>query len=162
MADVVITTADAAARIAHELIETVDDHKDLADADIRYLFTSQAIKTRDRVRLGKATKAGAIVQFFGSGEHESVEWGPDFILFFVRDEWAALTDEQRVYLVDHELSHCYKKIKVDRVGETTESWALKAHDIEGFRRRLVMPEVREFASALQIPLDFQPTTPAEI
>lgn len=160
MADIVITTAEEPARIAQHLIETIADHRDLSDADIRYLFTSQAMKTRDRVLLGKATRTNALVKFFASGGHEDVEWGPDFVLIFVRDEWDNLTDEQRVYAVDHQLSHCYKKINLRRSGELTERWALRAPDIEAFsavvkRRGLVMREVRDFAAALQIPLGLE-------
>lgn len=158
MAEITISYAHEAAKIAAELIKTIDDHKDLKEAEIAYLFTSQALKDKNRVVLGKTSKPGAVIRFFASGDHESVDYGPDFILLFPRDQWDNLSDDERVYLVDHELTHCYKRITVANDGGVKESWALRAHDIEEFhsvikRRGLIMPDAREFAQTVrQMPL----------
>lgn len=54
--------------------------------------------------------------------------GLDFIMIVAADVWRAITEKQRLALVDHELNHV--GWEVDDKGEGR--WAVRAHDIEEF------------------------------
>lgn len=103
--------------IAAVLVDALHDH--LQGASIGYLFREK-MKTRDRVVLGKASKAGAKLEFFA--DH-------DFVIEFNWQEWRRLSPMQRIALVDHELRHCGRE-ENDK-GE--RSWVMQSHDIEEFK-----------------------------
>lgn len=109
--------AHQAAAIGKVLVNVV--HADLAGASIAYLFREK-MKTRDRVVWGKASKAGAKLEFFA--DH-------DFVIEFNWSQWRHLSPMQRVALVDHELSHLGRE--EDEKGN--RSWVLVSHDIEEFK-----------------------------
>jgi hypothetical protein len=105
------------AAIAALLIDTVHEH--LSGASIGYLFREK-MKTRDRTVWGRASKAGAKLEFFA--DH-------DFIVEFNWTQWRHLSPMQRVALVDHELSHLGR----EEDDKGNRSWVLVSHDIEEFR-----------------------------
>lgn len=98
--------------IGNALVAAV--HPDLKAASIAYLF-KETMKRRDRLGLGKASKAAGALQFLT---------GFDFVLTFNWTAWKQLTAPQRIALVDHELCHCMR-------GE--KGWEMLAHDVEEFR-----------------------------
>lgn len=104
-------------QIAQALIPQYHGH--LASARIRYLFREGPWASRGRTVLGKAYKLGAREQHLV---------GADFLVVINADAWRELTPEQRVALVDHELSHC----GIDDQG----NWTLWEHDVEEFRHVL--------------------------
>lgn len=116
--DTTYARAEQPAAIAEVLIDAVHDH--LAGASIGYLFREK-MKTRDRVILGKASKAGAKLEFFDDF---------DFLIEFNWQEWRRLSPMQRIALVDHELSH-FGYEENEKTGERT--WCLQSHDIEEFK-----------------------------
>lgn len=71
-----------------------------------------------RVLLGRAKKAGDLVQHFGA---------VDFVLVLQRQEWSRLNDKQRKALIDHELCHCVEVRAKDGL-----RWGLRGHDLEEF------------------------------
>ena len=128
--EVVIREADPVEHIANRLIQA--HHSHLADAKILYLFTSAKRKKCDRVRLGSAQKLSGLLRYLSSGTAASVADGYDFVVLIGSNEWRSLEEHQRMALVDHELSHCWRYEKVDRKGNTTDRWGLRGHDLEEF------------------------------
>jgi hypothetical protein len=123
--------------IAEVLIEAVHDH--LQGAKIGYLF-KEKMKTRARVVLGKASKAGSKLEFFDD---------LDFIIEFNWQEWRRLSPMQRIALVDHELCH----FGLEEDAEGNRDWVLEPHDIEEFkgvvqRWGLWKPDLVVFAGAV--------------
>lgn len=154
VADIALSINQQAEAIATRLIQEVAEHKDLKEADIIYLKTSQNMKSGGKVIRGKSTKAGAIVRFFASKDHESVEYGPDFLLIFPEAVWDGASSEKREYIVDHALTQCKKEVKITRRGDVTEKWILVAPDVQAFRsvverRGFAFPEVAYFADSVR-------------
>lgn len=133
MAKIVIDYADEPAELVADLIEIIEQHAPLKQANIVCLFTNQRMKHSEKVVLGKATKQGAITKFFASGDTRAVDAGPDFVLVFNRAEWSGLSPEKRSALVDHELCHCVLREKSSKTGRVTKTWGLRGHDIEEFQ-----------------------------
>lgn len=87
-----------------ELVRLVirDYHPKLAEADVRvgvllaYNAEGEAIKVGGYAALATMKPESA---------KERAKWGRDALLTIDEKEWADLTDEQRVALLDHELSH---------------------------------------------------------
>lgn len=144
--------------IAEPLIE---DHPDLDDIDIRYVFRDTAAKSKGKVLLGKARKVSGLNAFLAAGYSPDEIPADDadhdfFVIEIAEDEWVTLTEAQRVALVDHELSHC--AIEVDDDGNQT--LVVRGHDLEEFcsvvaRHGLWKPDVRVFAETAvkQLTLD---------
>src|SRR5262245_532330 len=99
-------------------------HPHLRGASILYLHTDQVLKSKGKVLLGKTTKPAALAQFLASGLRSVLD-GPDFILVFPIDAWQALSDAQRLALVDHELMHAAWVPDADEGGHFT----LRGHDL---------------------------------
>jgi hypothetical protein len=100
------------------LIDRLAAHRDIANASIAYIFREK-MKTRDRVVLGKMSKADGKLSFFN---------GYDFVIEINWQAWKHLSDMQKVALIDHELAHCGRE-ENDK-GE--RKWVLVGHDIEEF------------------------------
>lgn len=125
--------------IAAGLITDVHDH--LAEARIIYLFRAGDWKSKGKVTLGQAGKVPEQWQYLT---------GHDLVVIINGDAWPALTDRQKVALVDHELCHFEKGI--DAAGDP--KWCLVSHDVEEFtgviqRHGLWTPDVEQFVSEAQ-------------
>lgn len=127
MADpVVIRPATEVEPIARRLI--TENHSQLRDATILYLFTNKESKRQGKIVAAKTTKCSPLERYLSSGEVRSVDDGADFTIVFDEELWASHDQAWRVACVDHELTHCSLKVTDD--GE--ETWAIRPHDVEEF------------------------------
>lgn len=93
-------------------------HTDLADVRVEFLFRDKASTSRGREVWGKARKVTGLAAFFAVPKDDApqdIEDAPDIDPFFVieiaHDIWQVLTAQQRIALLDHELSHCHIRYK---------------------------------------------------
>lgn len=112
--------APEVARIGRELIEA--HHVHLLDTPLVYRFRKGKWNSKGKEVWGTASKVGGI-NAFEMGEVEA------FRILINEGVWAGLTQEQKLALVDHELSHCVIEYDEDGVGEL----AIVGHDVEDFR-----------------------------
>ncbi len=110
--------AQQARAIGDVLIGALEVHSEIRNANIAYIFREK-MKTRDRIVLGKASKADGKLSFFA---------GFDFVVEINWQEWLRLTDHQKLALIDHELSHCGREDD----GRGGADWVLISHDVEEF------------------------------
>lgn len=131
--------------IARGLINTVESHGQLAEARIVYLLRFGTWKdTKGSTRLGSAER-GSPKMMALVGEKV------DFIITVNGDRWQFLPESARTAVVDHELSHCYRK-GIDVVGNPM--WGITGHDVEEFsgvirRHGLWMQNLQGFAEAVR-------------
>jgi predicted SprT family Zn-dependent metalloprotease len=108
-------------------------HEDLAKARIAFLF-----KKEIKDKAGTAAKAGGKLQFLTSYDYTiEINW----------TAWRQMTAEQRVALIDHELTHCV-------YDHEKQKWVLREHDIEEFREivdrwGLWHPALKTFGESVQ-------------
>jgi predicted metallopeptidase len=132
--------------IAKDLIADVEDHFDLGNVEILYVFRDKASRSRGRAVLGRARKVTGLNRFLIRPDDD-----PDlplFVLEIAKDTWSDLTDEGRRALVDHELSHLV-------VGENEDGelvGGIRGHDLEEFigvveRHGLWKPDVVAMGTA---------------
>jgi len=139
--------APEVAEIARELIS--QHHSHLVNTRIEYVFRSKAATNRGRIVLGKAKKVSGLSAFLTTRDPDAF-----FVMEIAQDRWTELTSEQRVALVDHELTHM-------GVDPDTGKLQLYPHDLEEFvdivrRHGLWSAEVMRFARAtsqLELPFD---------
>lgn len=147
--------ASAAETIGKRLIK--EHHTHLLGVRVEYVFRDKAAKSKGKVKLGTARKMGGLNAWLATDVDErATEPEEFFVIELAEDEWADLTDQQRVALVDHELSHCWAEVDDD--GEVV--LAVKTHDLEEFvdvvrRHGLWRPEVEHLVKvgAEQLGLD---------
>ena len=127
-------------------------HGHLVEARIAYLWREGKWASKGVTTLGKAYKL--------SGHNEYLA-DQDFVIVLNHDVWKGLSPDQRLALVDHELSHCEKA--EDAQGNTI--WQIAPHDLEEFtqivrRHGLWHPEGPRFGQAMreyeQLPLPLDP------
>ncbi len=104
--------------VAWQLINTIHNH--LVEAKIKYLFRTGHWSTQKRETWGKAQRITGQQAFLT---------GLDFVITIQRDVWKQLTKEERIALLDHELSHCCRGDD-DNYGNPT--WYIQGHDVEDF------------------------------
>lgn len=131
--------AEEVQEIAARLINDVHDH--LAEARIIYLFRAGDWKSKGKVTLGQAGKVPEQWQYLT---------GHDLVVIINGDAWPALSDRQKVALVDHELCHFEKTI----TDGGDPKWCLVSHDVEEFtgviqRHGLWSSDVEDFVSEAQ-------------
>jgi hypothetical protein len=138
--------AHDAAQLGMLLINKVPEHAHLVDAAIGYVFRDDALTRHGKVIAAEAIFVDRILQ---SDKRYSriVKWAllrilraeslPDFIILIDRNLWEGHSAEDKLALIDHELSHCWYATEDD--GETQKFhrdgspwWAIRAHDFEGF------------------------------
>ena len=134
------TDAPEVEMIARSLL--VSEHSELLEAKIRYLFREGDWSTRDKETLGQA-------QLLTGKQHFITKL--DFVITINKDAWTVLTNNQRIALVDHELSHCCRG-EDDKFGNPT--WYIQGHDVEDFigvinRHGYWTPTLRRFDEAGQ-------------
>lgn len=97
-----------------------EHHSDrLAAADIVYVVVPGDRKAKGKTVLGAAKKLGKIDRLLSK---------VDFIIQLPWGAWQRMSDDQRVAVLDHELSHCGSKLK----GDGTVTWVVLPHDVEEF------------------------------
>jgi hypothetical protein len=93
-------------------------HADLRNANIGFLFRSEAQSSGDKQVTATASKVSDKLRPF-------LDY--DFIIWVAEDVWKSLTHERRQALIDHELCHC------QYIGGPGEGKAtILHHDIEEF------------------------------
>ena len=107
-------------RMTQELIDRYHQH--LKPAKIVYLFRDKAWATQDgKVILGRARKRSEVDKLLGR-EHE------DFLIIIGKDKWTTADENKKMWLVDHELSHCGCLVS----NKGVVKWIIKKHDVEEF------------------------------
>lgn len=139
--------APEAQQLGMLLINTVEDHGHLQGATVACMFRDDEITRHGRVTVAEAILVARILQ---SDRRWSrfVKWGiqqalgmtelPTFLILIDRNIWAGYSPEEKLALVDHELSHCSQQIDPEtgmpkfnqQTGEPM--WAIRAHDLEEF------------------------------
>ncbi len=161
------------AEIARHLISKVEQHHELVNAHIEYVFIDEAPESKGRTIWGRARKVSGLNAYLAR-QHEASEDGADFEppeSFFVieisHDIWEHLRDDQRTALVDHELSHCVASYNT-KTG--VYDLATRSHDLEEFlgivaRHGLWKTDVQQFgivaSEQLSLAIDRIPAHAAE-
>lgn len=116
---------DEVGPIAERLIRDVEQHRNLSEAQILYVFRDVHAKSHGRAVLGRARKLAGLTQFLVD---DGTVGMPLFVLEFPKDLWPGLKPEQKRALVDHELSHL--AVEMNDAGE----WVgrTRGHDVEEF------------------------------
>jgi len=151
------------------IIEQVGEHAHLGDARIGYIFRDDEIRRHGKVTWAEAILVERILQA-DKRWGRFVKWAilrvlpqfgeelPDFLILIDRNIWSGLDLEQKMALVDHEISHCSVAREDD--GETPKMhkdgspvWAILGHDVEEFtgvveRRGLWNEDLRAMARAI--------------
>lgn len=133
-----ILEAYAPEKLAQPLIKHF--HHEIRNASIAYVWVEN-MGDGTRVKLGTAQRASSLIKFLGS---------VDFVLKFNHSAWKVLSFEQRVALIDHELSHC-------SIDSDSGLPVLVHHDVEEFggivrRYGLWKPDLQSFGDIVQVAL----------
>lgn len=141
------SVANEAAQLGLLLTNKVEAHAHLQAANIGYIFRDDELKRHGRVIAAEAILVERILQ---SEKRYSriVKWAvlrilgatelPDFLILIDRNIWEGMDVEQRLALIDHELSHCwYETVDGDGVTQKFHRdgspwWAIRGHDLEEF------------------------------
>lgn len=161
------SVASDAAQLGMLLINRVDEHAHLQEANIGYVFRDDELRRHGKVIGAEAILVERILQ---SDKRYSriVKWAflrvlqaselPDFLILVDRNIWAGMEPEAKLALIDHELSHCWYQTEED--GETQKFrkdgsplWAIRGHDLEEFcgvvaRNGLWNPDVLAMAMTM--------------
>lgn len=155
MADAIISSAVDVEAMAEEIINTEDEFQHLRTETLVYIYRDKAQK-----KLGKAVYGTAEVV---RGKNAHLYWkdkgredAPAFFrITIAEDIWDELDEDQRKWLIRHELRHCGIKFTKDGPRLT-----LKPHDFELFFADMRDPvmgsvcEVIKTVKQLQKTLDF--------
>ena len=96
-------------------------HTDLDNPKILYLIDTETMKSRGFETLAKIRKATPV--------ESHLNGGLDLVLIVSGPIWKAMTDEQKLALIDHEL--CHVELTSPESGEPG-AYLLRGHDIEEF------------------------------
>jgi predicted metallopeptidase len=139
------------ADIAEKLI--ADVHTDLADVPIRYIYRDKAQNRRGHAVLGTASKVtGRNAALVALADGESTDAEAFYLIEIAEDTWTALTQDQRVALVDHELCHFVIEQPDDPAKQARLT--MRGHDVEEFtdvieRHGLWRPPIAELARIMR-------------
>jgi len=133
-----------AADIVARLIRDVEDFKLLAAVVIEVVASRKPMRASNRAQLAKG---GKVPRFAREVYCDQDDDPPDFTVTVNLEEWANLSDSQKVALMDHALGHFGYE------SEDGSTW-IKGHDIEEFlgtmqRRGLWSESVRQASEVLQ-------------
>lgn len=141
--------------LVEQLVPEHHSHLDRPDVTIRCVFRDTVSKSRGRMVLGKARKiSGLNAHLVGLVRRDDLGDDPaDFFVIEVPHEpWYALTEAQRLALVDHELSHLY--VAIPENPDEPRKLVMVGHDLEEFtavveRHGLWRPNLTEFAKVVE-------------
>lgn len=97
-------------------------HTDLAEAKFGVKFREKAGTNKNGKVMARTKKISKSQQIMG------VPY--DFVIEIGNDIWNGLTDEQKISLLDHEISHCVCVVDEE---SSNKSYSLVPHDLEEFR-----------------------------
>lgn len=151
------------------LIRDVAEHEHLQQAAIGYIFRDDEITRHGKVTWAEAIMVERILQSEKRWAR-LVKWAilrilsqfgetlPDFIVLIDRNVWQGLDADQKLALVDHELSHCWYATEEDGVTQKFHKdgspwWSVRGHDMEEFegvvlRNGLWSEDLRGMARAI--------------
>lgn len=154
MADVIITSAEDAKHMAEEIINTEAEFERLRIEHIIYVFRDKAQKKLGRTVYGTAEVVrGKNAHLYWSGQGKE-DAPPFYRITLAEDIWKHLDEDQRKWLLRHELRHCGLKFTKDGPRLT-----LIPHDFELFHMDLHDPvfssvcEVIKTVKSLQTKLE---------
>jgi len=127
MAETIFSDADEVKSVAMELIDREEEFEHLRDQPFVYLFTDKPIKKGDSVQYGKVEiVSGANAHLYWTAKgNKTVK--PLFRITLCDSLWKALSPDQRVWVLKHQLRHC--KVKKGKNGTKLR---LASHDAEVF------------------------------
>jgi hypothetical protein len=141
------SVASEAAQLGMLLVNSVEGHAHLQAANIGYVFRDDELTRQGRVIAAECILVERILQ---SEKRYSriVKWAflrilrtadlPDFLILIDRNIWAGLDENEKLALIDHELSHAwFATVDGDGVTQKFHSdgspwWAIRGHDFEDF------------------------------
>ena len=109
--------ADEVALLAARIIDQWHSH--LGEARIKYLFRNGKWSKKGNTTLGMARLASDDTRFIGQYE---------FVVIINLEAWNNASQEARIALLDHELSHC--SCEEDKSGN--KRWSIIDHDVKEF------------------------------
>lgn len=158
--------------VAHEpqqlallLINSIDDHAHLRDARVGFIFRDHEVTNGHKVvaaSMHLPRLSGSAAKHWGAFCRWSVTgllgFEPDFVCFVDRCLWKGLSEDEKLALIDHELTHAIQLEDEDgnpRFNQVTFEpiWGIKPHDVEEFtsviqRRGCWNEDLRTFARAV--------------
>jgi hypothetical protein len=144
-------------KVAEKIVKEFHPH--LHGVRIDYVFVSktdkegmpQPILSKGKHVHGKAKKISGLNAYLAS-KYETPDDEEFFVIEISHYSWSYFSPDQRVALVDHELTHC-------ALGAETGTPEIRSHDVEEFteivkRRGLWEPDLEQFAqvAAKKLPL----------
>lgn len=119
--------APAVREVAEKLV--AEHHQELQGIRVEYVWRNKPIVSRGKVVLGKARKITGLAAFLSSGESlDEDDEQTYFVIEVAKEYWPKLTNEERIALVDHELTHC----TVDYGDDGENKLSILPHDLEDF------------------------------
>lgn len=144
--------------IVGKLVPEHHDHLARHDIKIRCVFRHPVAKSKGKIVLGKARKIGGLnAHLVGLSRRDDLGDEPAdfFVIEIAHKAWEALSEPQRVALVDHELCHFDVEIPDDE--DQDRKLIMRGHDLEEFqevveRHGLWQPDLRTFAKTASVQL----------
>ena len=125
-------------------------HPHLHNIRIEYVFREKAASKGGRTVLGTARLVRGLTAMFATPGATDTDDNDFFVIELAEDTWALLSNDRRLALLDHELSHC--QVAMDpNSGEVKLS--IRPHDVEEFsgvlaRHGLWKEDVEDFVKSL--------------
>jgi hypothetical protein len=140
------SVASEAAQLGMLLINKVEEHAHLQSATVGYIFRDDELRRHGKVIAAECILVDRILQ---SDKRYSrlVKWAllrimeatelPDFLVLIDRNLWEGYDGDQKLALVDHELSHASFETEDDGVTQKfrkdgSSAWTIRGHEFEGF------------------------------
>lgn len=140
------SVASEAAQLGMLLINKVEEHAHLQAATVGYVFRDDELRRHGKVIAAECILVERILQA-DKRWSRLVKWAllrimdqpelPDFLVLIDRNLWAGYGPEEKLALIDHEISHA--KYETEDDGETPKltkdglyRWAIRGHDFEDF------------------------------
>jgi hypothetical protein len=152
MADVIISSAPDVEALAEEIIDTEDEFQHLRVETVVYIFRDKANKKLGKTVLGTAEVVrgkNAHLYWKSQGREDSPAF---FRITIAEDIWENLEEDQRKWLLRHELRHCGIK-HTDKGPRLT----LVAHDFELFYADIKDPVMASVCQVIKAVKDIQKT-----
>lgn len=121
--------------VARTVMQTVDEHHDLAETEILYIFTRKPITEGGEKVPFTVAKLGGRNAYLASGRFKEGQWTapePQFLVVVYRDAWLLMTKEMQEACVDSILCR----------------FNVETLDDGGRRLKLERPDVQEFTSVI--------------
>lgn len=139
-------------KIVNDLLPKHHKHLNRHDVQIRCVFRDPVTRSKGKITLGKARKvSGLNAHLVGLSHRDDLGDEPTdfFVIEIAHKPWEALTEAQRVALVDHEL--CHLDVEIPDTDDQDRKLAMRGHDLEEFtevveRHGLWRPQIETFVN----------------